>query len=247
MPKSDPAFFVGEPLEAGALVRLPASELRHVRARRLRTGSAVRLSDGEGRRGKGTVRRLSRTECTIAVEAVDAAVPQEPRMRVHLFVPAIRLPRLSWLVEKATELGASRVTLVASERTQTERAEEAARGGPRLSRVIREAAKQSGQGNLPALAGPIGFDAMLSAAATHPAALLLDPAGGIFPPALSPPVALGVGPEGGWSPAEIVAAERAGWRRTRLPGAVLRAETAALAALILALRSIDTADPVGGQ
>src|SRR5690242_4086672 len=152
MPKSDPAFFVGGPLEAGALVRLSTSELRHALARRLRKGSAVRLSDGEGNRGSGTVNRLSRTECTIAVDSVDAPPAEAPRIRVDLFVPAIRLPRLSWLVEKATELGASRVTLVASERTQTDRVEDAAHGGPRLSRVIREAAKQSGQEKLPALA-----------------------------------------------------------------------------------------------
>jgi 16S rRNA (uracil1498-N3)-methyltransferase len=56
-----------------------------------------------------------------------------------------------------------------------------------------------------------------------------------------------VGPEGGWSREEAAAAETAGWSRARLPGAVLRAETAAIVALVLALRSIDTAVPVGGQ
>jgi 16S rRNA (uracil1498-N3)-methyltransferase len=246
MPKNLPAFFVAGMLAEGAVIDLPEDERRHARARRLRVGSAVRLSDAAGNVARATVSSLSRGTCAVAVGTVDA-----PRAaaggRVSLFVPAIRLPRLSWLVEKATELGAARVTIVASERTQGDRVESAARSGERLGRIVREAGKQSGQARLPEISGPIRFEEAARASSAHASAILLDASGSAFPAMLAAPLALWIGPEGGWSPGELSAAERAGWMRARLPGAVLRAETAAVAALVLALRSIDTADPVGGQ
>lgn len=246
MPKNAPSFFVAGTLAPGTVVALPEEERRHARARRVRVGSAVRLSDAAGNAASGTVLRLTRGECAIEVGAVEA--PSAARAGgVSLFVPALRLPRLSWLVEKATELGAARVTIVESGRAQRDRVESAARAGGRLARVVREAAKQSGQAQVPALSGPIAFDEAVRAAATHAAAIFLDGSGSRFPASLAAPVALWIGPEGGWNRGEAVAAESGGWRRARLPGAVLRAETAAVASLVLALRSIDTADPVGGQ
>jgi 16S rRNA (uracil1498-N3)-methyltransferase len=246
MPKNLPAFFVAGTLSEGAVIDLPEDERRHARARRLRVGSAVRLSDAAGNVASGTVSSLSRGACAVAVGTVNAP-RAEPGGRVSLYVPAIRLPRLSWLVEKATELGAARVTIVASERAQRDRVETAARSGERLERIVREAAKQSGQTSLPEVSGPIRFEEAARAAAAHASAILLDASGPAFPSALAAPLALWIGPEGGWSPDELSTAEHRGWMRARLPGAVLRAETAAVAALVLALRSIDTADPVGGQ
>lgn len=246
MPRNVPSFFVAGPLAEGAVIDLPEDERRHARARRLRVGSSVRLSDAVGNLADGTVLRLSRGACSVEIGPV--APPRAAATGgVSLFVPAIRLPRLSWLVEKATELGAARVTIVASARAQRDRVESAARSGDRLERVAREAAKQSGQSNVPALSGPVAFAEAASAAATHAGAIFLDASGAPFPGSLEGPVALWIGPEGGWSRDEAAAARAAGWFPARLPGAVLRAETAAVAALVLALRSIDTADPVGGQ
>jgi len=246
MPKSVPSFFVPGTLSEGAVIELPEDERRHARARRLRAGSSVRLSDAAGRRAAGTVVRVTRATCAVEVGAVARPADRAPG-GVSLFVPAIRLPRLSWLVEKATELGAARVTVVASELAQRGRVESAAGSSERLARVAREAAKQSGQAGVPAIAGPVGFAEAAGAAASHAEAIFLDASGPRFPETLAAPAALWVGPEGGWSREEVAAAQAAGWRRARLPGAVLRAETAAVAALVLALRSIDTADPVGGQ
>lgn len=246
MPKDPPAFFVAGTLAEGAVIDLPEDERRHARARRLGVGSAVRLSDAAGNVASGTVLSVSRGACSVAIGPVNVprAAPSGP---ISLFVPAIRVPRLSWLVEKATELGAAGVTIVASERAQRDRVESAAHSGERLGRIAREAAKQSGQTSPPELSGPIRFEEAARAASSNAAAILLDPSGSPFPAALAAPVALWIGPEGGWSSAELSAADRAGWMRARLPGAVLRAETAAVAALVLALRSIDTADRVGGQ
>ncbi|HET9795070.1 MAG TPA: RsmE family RNA methyltransferase, partial [Thermoanaerobaculia bacterium] len=142
MPKAPPFFTVAGLLEPGATVALDARARRHARARRLAAGGAVRLADGAGNEAEGTIARISRDALEVRVGRVAAA---PPRAGIELYVSAIRLPRLSWLVEKATELGAGAVTIVASDRAQRERVEGAASGRARLERIVREAAEQSGQ------------------------------------------------------------------------------------------------------
>ena len=244
MPKTPPIFVVDGPLAPGASVSLSPAGRRHARARRLARGDAVRLFDGSGAEADGTIERLTRDACDIRVGAVRRA-PARPG--IALFVPAIRAPRLAWLVEKATELGAESVTIVASERSQRGRVHGAERELGRLVRVAREAAAQSGQSAPPAIAGPIPASAAVGRAPALGSPILLDASGEPFPAVLAAPAALWIGPEGGWSAAERDRAAKAGWRFARLPGATLRAETAAIAALVLAARAIDTAPRGSGQ
>jgi len=245
MAKTPPLFVVDGPVAEGSRIALDAAGRRHARARRLAEGSAVRLTDGTGCEARGVIERLSRDACEVRVLAGVAREIGPPG--VELFVSAIRLPRLSWLAEKATELGAGKVTIVASERAQRGRVEGAARDRERLARIARAAAEQSGQLTAPEFAGPVAAAEVLARAAAVSSALLLDRSGGPFPGSLATPVALWVGPEGGWSAQELAAADAAGWTRVRLPGATLRAETAAIAAIVLTLRAIDTAARAGGQ
>ena len=147
----------------------------------------------------------------------------------------MRAERLSWIAEKATELGAARLTLVASERTQRFRASEAL--VPRLARVAREAAKQSRRARAgPRSPGPVALARRAARRSAADTRLILDPSGEPFPGALcrASPTALLVGPEGGWTDAELAAALAAGWVAASLAAGKLRAETAAVAALTLA-------------
>ncbi|HYV40703.1 MAG TPA: RsmE family RNA methyltransferase, partial [Thermoanaerobaculia bacterium] len=132
----------------------------------------------------------------------------------------------------ATELFAESVTLVASARTQSFRGSAAAR--ERLDRVAREAAKQCESARWPRIEGPLPLERALS---ERPAShrLFLDTEGEVFPSKLSArAVTLLVGPEGGWTPAERETAGVQGWSLVALPAGNLRAETAAIAALVLA-------------
>jgi len=143
----------------------------------------------------------------------------------------VRAERLSWIAEKATELGAARLVLVRSERTQAFRASEALRA--RLERVAREAAKQCGAPRWPEVAGPLAFAEAL-AAERAPHRFLLDPEGDPLPAAITAAdAALAVGPEGGWTAAESETARRLGWSPSALPAGRLRTETAAVAGLAL--------------
>lgn len=217
--------------EAGSARRVGGEEAAHARARRVAAGDAVVLVDGSGREAVGRVRRVEREFLDVDVGEVRAA-GAESRAPIHLLVAAVRSERLSWIAEKATELGAARLTLVSSERTQSFRATEAL--PLRLARVVREAAKQAELARWPDIAGPVVLREVLRTEAAR-TRLILDPSGEPFPPVLAAgPTSLLVGPEGGWTDAELAAALAKGWVATSLAAGKLRAETAAIAALTLA-------------
>ena len=158
-----------------------------------------------------------------APPAASAPQPLQPARRQRA-LPAAPMP---------PELGAARLTLVESERTQSFRARGAVAG--RLARVVREAAKQARAARWPEVAGPVALSAALRAEPRGATRLILDPSGEPFPATLSrAPLALLVGPEGGWTEAELDAALAEGWVAVSLAAGKLRAETAAVAALALA-------------
>jgi 16S rRNA (uracil1498-N3)-methyltransferase len=230
-PLPGPRLIVDALPEAGAACRIEGEEAAHARARRLAAGDAVVLVDGSGREAAGSVARIGRGFVDVDVEAVRAAAPDAGSF-IHLLVAAVRSERLSWIAEKATELGAARLTLVTTERTQRFRASDAL--GPRLARVVREAAKQAEAARWPDIAGPVALAEALRDERA-PTRLVLDLGGEPFPTRLpAAPTALLVGPEGGWTDGEVAAALAAGWVATSLAAGKLRAETAAVAALTLA-------------
>ncbi len=227
---SDPRLVVDSVPEAGDSCRITGDEVAHAHARRLRPGDKVVLIDGTGREAMGHLTRQTRREMDVQVDSVREA-RSESSPAITLCVAAVRIERLSWIAEKATELGTARVRLVSSERTQRFRARDTLL--PRLARLVREAAKQGERATWPEIAGPLPLSELLRTE-TAGNRLILDPAGEVFPAALPAlPTALLVGPEGGWSGAELEQAHGAGWVAVSLPAGILRAETAAIAALVL--------------
>jgi 16S rRNA (uracil1498-N3)-methyltransferase len=205
------------------------SEAAHARARRLAAGDTVVLLDGSGREALAAVVAVARGKATLSVSEI---VRREAGGRpTSLFLAGLKPERLSWAVEKATELGAADVTIVQSERTQTFRA--APTLLPRLERVARESAKQCGRADWPSVSGPLSLERVLEDERfAH--RFFLDFDGASFPRRLSvAPAALLVGPEGGWTAGERRRASERGWKIVTLPAGRLRAETAVVAALTL--------------
>jgi 16S rRNA (uracil1498-N3)-methyltransferase len=159
-----------------------------------------------------------------------------PAFRVTLLQGLGKGDRFDRVVRDATALGAASVVAVETERSVVALGD---RAGARLERwrtIAVEAARQSGRGNVPRIAGPCSLGAALRGE-DEALRLVLDPeASGSLAARLgdwSPahPLVLLIGPEGGLAPEELAEARAAGFVPTRFGGFVLRTETAATAVL----------------
>ena len=227
-----PRFLV----ESGALddsrVVLTGGELRHVRARRLRPGSAVVISDAVGRQRRGVIATLQRHEAII--EFVDGVEPiRESPLRVTLAQAVLKPAQLDFVVEKATELGVAEIILFTCARTQRPASESRMQ---RLQRVANSAAKQCQRSAVPHIAGTLTFSDLLCRPTDSLGLFFWEASATVWDsPAIHAPRDLlaVVGPEGGFTPTEAAAACTAGFRQIGLGPRILRAETAAVVALTL--------------
>ncbi len=165
------------------------------------------------------------------LEAIEAVVPPA---RVHLYAALIKFDHFEWILEKATELGVERITPVYSLRVEKGLDQAALKRMERWRRILLESGQQARRLSPPALDEPVKLAAAL--AAENPLRLWLEEARGARPilealPPSMPEAALLCGPEGGWDDRERAEANAAGWTAISLGPQVLRAETAALAAL----------------
>jgi 16S rRNA (uracil1498-N3)-methyltransferase len=194
------------------------------RALRLRPGDPLTVSDGFGR--WRPVRFGDDLEPTGAVNLDKAARPE-----ITVALTPVKGARPEWAVQKLTELGIDRIWLLVAARSVVRwEGDRAAGHVARLEKVARQAAMQSRRTRLPELrTGVLVADALEAGGA---AAAVAAPGG--IAPSLERPMLL-IGPEGGWSASELVAAPAT----VGLGPTVLRAETAAVAAgaLLVALRS----------
>lgn len=164
----------------------------------------------------------------------------EDAMPLHLLLSIFKFDHFEWAVEKATELGVTTITPVIAARTEKHLALAAAKRVERWRRIAREAAQQSRRLEVPEIADPAPFAKAL-AECQEPLRILLAETEQDQPlrAALeSAPegdaLALAIGPEGGWKPQEMDTFQKSGWRPVTLGPRILRAETAAIAALAVA-------------
>ncbi len=238
--KAVPRLHVPLPIAAGATLPLPRDVARHVQVLRLQPGDAVVLFDGhDDREWRARVVTMGRDSVTVEIE--DAVV-----VRRELVVPvtvALGMPandRMDALVEKATELGVSRIVpLVCARSVLRLDGSRAEARQARWQAIAVSASEQSGRTRVPVVDVPAPFAAGLSALTGAPVRWLLSLDAAAVPLVdAARAVALhgtGVvvlsGPEGGLAPDEIDAARAAGFVPVGLGPRVLRADTAPLAAL----------------
>jgi 16S rRNA (uracil1498-N3)-methyltransferase len=222
-------FFVDE-VRDGRAVLTGEDALHLAQVLRAEPGERAELSDNRSvylaeieavRKGEVRFRILEE----LAAEA--------PAPRFTLFLALIKFDRLEWAIEKATELGAAAIVPVEAARSEKGLERAAAKRVERWRRIARESSQQARRARLPEIGAPLPLAQALAVPG-----YFLDEGGG--PPLLSvlperrtaaDQIRLLVGPEGGWTDAERAAALQAGWTRAWLGPSILRAETAALAAL----------------
>ena len=220
-------FFVAPAEMAGDRFPLPDSIAHQVtRVLRLADGAEIVLLDGAGNEAHV---RLEDGECTVDRRG---AAGGEPAHRLELWQALLRGDHLEPVIRHGTEVGVAAFRLFVSDRCV---ARDISPGRlERLRAVAREAAEQSERGIVPDVAEPVAFEEALRAAAT-PSVLLFERATGPRLSSLSAPSSLVIGPEGGFTPDEVEAAERAQVPPVGLGPRILRSETAGVVAAALVL------------
>lgn len=228
-----PRFYAPAGQWSGDRVCLDEAEGRHaVEVLRLKQGDAAVLFDGAGRvaSARFVVAGKRRVEAEI-VELKQAAAPSGRTTLVQA-LPKGKL--FEWILEKAVELGVSRVVPLLTERTVVQlEGSERERKREKWERVVIEACKQCGQNWLPEVSLPVTLPSFLMepagpasiVASLHPGALPLK---AVLPPNLSGDALIFVGPEGDFTPVEMERIVSWGARPVTLGDIVLRVETAAL-------------------
>ncbi|HET7712576.1 MAG TPA: 16S rRNA (uracil(1498)-N(3))-methyltransferase [Thermoanaerobaculia bacterium] len=222
-------FFVDGPLLSQESIDLKGDELHHAtRVVRLREGEEVELFDGRGNAVSGRLVILTRDRATVQITG--AAPSREPAIRITLAMSIIQLEKFELVLQKAVELGASAILPMRTDRCEVR--EERYRGkGERWRKILLEAAKQSGRSVVPELLPELSFDEVAGSSGEK---IVFDAEADPSPSSsLGGAVRVLIGPEGGWSPREQALAAEMGCRFERLGPRRLRAETAAMAAIVL--------------
>ena len=164
-----------------------------------------------------------------------AEVRADPALPVTLVLAVYKFDRMEWVLEKATELGVAAVAPVIARRTEKHLAEAAESRVERWRRIVHEAAQQSRRSDVPLIYDPAPLAVRVRAASESTRIVLAEQERTTtLRHALDEAVAtleIAIGPEGGWAPEEEALFDANGWRAASLGPRILRAETAAIAAL----------------
>lgn len=240
-----PRFFCDTLLSAGARLPLPDTLAHHaVRVLRLRDGSSIVLFNGQGGQYPATLNIDGKTAWAQLGEYCPLDAELAGSITLVQGLPSG--DKMDWVVEKAVELGACRVTPIAAQRSVLQLS------GPRLekrvahwARIAQSAAEQCGRNRLMPVDAPVALREWLAQPAAglrllcHPDAptTLAETLTTASHEAPLQALSLLVGPEGGWSDAELALAAQYGVQSVRFGPRVLRTETAGLA-LIAAVTAL---------
>lgn len=230
---SQTRLFVAGALVVGERVDL-ATQIPHLKARRVATGAKVTLFNGDGDEYEADIVAFGRREALAEVRERRDADRESP-LEVTLVQGISKGDRMDFAVQKAVELGVCAVVPVFTRRCvvrlDADRAEKRRR---HWQRVAESACEQSGRNRVPAVAAPTALNDWLKTGLPGYCGVVLDPTGDrrlAQLPVTDRAVALVIGPEGGLDDEEVALAEALGCHRMALGPRVLRTETAALAAL----------------
>jgi 16S rRNA (uracil1498-N3)-methyltransferase len=221
----------------GARLTLPEHAAHHAReVLRLRSGARVRIFDGQGHEFEATLEEVSRRSVAAHLRDAVAARAESP-LRVVLSLSPLKGDRMELVIQKATELGVAELWPVVTARTDAV-ARPALNGSrqERWERVASGAAEQSGRAMVPRIAATTTLEGMLKANFEGRRAVLLETGrhAGLASLPASTALLLLIGPAGGWEDREAALLQQAAFSAVSVGPRILRAETAAIAALALA-------------
>jgi len=240
-------FFVSESSFEGEWVRLSREQAHQVcHVLRLKPDDSIVVLDNSGFEYAAVLLTVTGREATCRI-AEKRPAGGEPRVQITLFQSLLARDKFEWVLQKGTEVGVMRFVPVRTQRSivRSKRIEE--KKLTRRRRILTEAAEQSHRGRIPQLdremdfaeaATRLGsFDYSVVAAPSDNGVSLKDALGSRVEKPSS--VALLIGPEGGFTDAEVALACEKGAVKVSLGPRVLRTETAAVVASALILYELD--------
>ncbi len=213
-----------DPVIREGLLSVDGEEHRHLKVSRADVGEDVEVFDGEGRVWEGQFSALRATSTEIRI--LDQRALPPPVAEIVLAQAMIKSAAFEWVLEKAVEVGVTRIIPFRAHRSNA--------SGPgrvkRWNRIIVEAAKQSKHYHLPRLDAVTDIEHVLAVDGRSKIVFTLESKGPLLSALSDSPVVYLIGPEGGWAHEELEAARDRGFVEVRLGGHILRAETAAIVA-----------------
>lgn len=231
-----PRFYCPPPLPSSGHFELPPEAAHHAsRVLRLREDDRVEIFDGTGNERRGVIAELSGKRVTVG-ELAATDTDRESPLRTVLAQAMASSEKMDWVIQKATELGATEIQPLDTERSVARlSADRAAKRMEHWRQVAISACEQCGRNMLPEIHAPLDIMAWLRRMQDAPETkLILLPQGAASLHAQPKPqagVVLLIGAEGGFVPAESETALNCGFAPIRMGARVLRTETAAVAGL----------------
>lgn len=227
-------FFVDKEKISEDIIIIDGQDAHHIaRSLRMAEGDETVVCDGEGKEYRCSLIRIRDEECICQI-IEEMSSGAEPPVEITLCMAYPKGDKLEVVIQKAVELGVSRVIPFESSRCiKRPKAEKAEKQTARLARIAEEAAKQCGRSRIPTITAPMSYQAMLTEATGAELSLLCyeNEDGATVKSVISginrpKSISVIVGSEGGFSPDEAREAVEAGCRSVSLGTRILRCETA---------------------
>ncbi len=231
--------WIADEVHADRALLLGQNAQHLVRVLRAQVGQEFDVAaDGQVRVGKIVSIDDSRVEFELS-----EAVASGPALDLTLLISVFKFDRMEWAIEKATELGVAKIVPIIARRTDAHLAKAADKRVDRWRRIAKEAAQQSRRLDVPEIADPEKLAEVIKRisgtrillAETEQEKTLKSQLQNV-----SQPVTLAFGPEGGWTEDEVRQFEAAGWATATLGSTILRAETAIIAAVAIAVSEVSS-------
>ena len=219
--------WIADEVEGDRAALTGANATHLARVLRARVGQEFDVAvEGVVRRGTVTSVAEDRVEFELGEEVASSAV-----VPVTLYLSVFKFDRFEWAVEKCTELGVAKIVPVIARRSETHLASAAGKRVERWRKIALEAAQQSRRVAAPEIEDPVKLAKAIESAAGVKIVLAETEQRVMLRDVVAEAMSLAVGPEGGWTSEELTAFEASGWKSASLGETILRAETAAMAAV----------------
>jgi 16S rRNA (uracil1498-N3)-methyltransferase len=208
-------------IEQNGMVRIAGDEHHHLVVARAEPGEVLEAFDGKGAVWTLILEAVSKREAVARVREQRSVEP--PAYELILGMALIRMAAFEVALEKAVEIGVTRIAPFAAARSNVN-----VRRVDRWQKIVIEAAKQSKRYHLPVIDEPAVLEKLLAIPASSKIVFAERGGGSLESAVAGSPAVYLVGPEGGWTDEELAQTQAGGFRAVTLGDGILRAETAAI-------------------